>query len=173
MQNIKALLALWFWRRFLNFFPVISFGCHGNQISARNQILWTTLEVLYTSNNPAKFGWNRTCGIWENFWSSLYNLYNRHACTHAHTHQLLDATASGKWPRTIWSPCFYVEEVFLQMGQYVEIAGSISKVYFCATWLSLPSSVLATAFKLVTRVPMTMFPVCMQSLNVICNGNIL
>jgi hypothetical protein len=40
----------------LKFILIIPFGCHGNQISAWNEILRTTLEALHPRINPAKFG---------------------------------------------------------------------------------------------------------------------
>jgi hypothetical protein len=72
--------------RFFKFILIIPFGCHGNQISAWNEILWTTLEALHPRINPAKFGWNWTSGFSQDFLSSLYNLYNTQTYKHTHTY---------------------------------------------------------------------------------------
>ena len=48
----------WFQRRrFLKFFH---FGCHGNQSSSWNTILWRNLKEDHLGNIPVKFGWNPT-----------------------------------------------------------------------------------------------------------------
>jgi hypothetical protein len=39
---------------FLKSILIIPFGCHGNQISTWNEILWTTLDALHPRINPAR-----------------------------------------------------------------------------------------------------------------------
>ena len=106
----------------LEIFKVFAFGCHGNQSSAWNSILWTIFVKICPRNIPVKFQVNRTSGFREEdvdgrtqgrgpIWPQGHNLNN------FHRRPLDDATNQISRLYALW----FWRRRFLKFSLYVYI----------------------------------------------------